>query len=97
MVSCAAGRRVPETTQSVQTMVSEEPADMVNARFAILASIPLPDNPPDDTLKPIVLPPICTLHEFLGSTSGVRRTLRDLDIYSLHLRRFATCMSITEK
>jgi len=56
-------------------MVSEEPADMVNARFAILASIPLPDNPPDDTLKPIVLPPICTLHEFLGSTSGVRQTL----------------------
>ncbi|KAF9441637.1 hypothetical protein P691DRAFT_470890 [Macrolepiota fuliginosa MF-IS2] len=57
--------------RSVQTFVPEEPEDMVNTRFAILASIPLPDNPPDDTLKPIVLPPACTLHEFLSSTSGV--------------------------
>jgi len=78
-------------------MVFEEPADMVNTRFAILASIPLPENSPDDTLKPIVLPPICTLHEFLGSTSGVRRTLQDSDIYSLPFRRFATCMSTTEE
>jgi hypothetical protein len=59
--------------QSVQTLTAEEPEDIVNARFAILASIPLPDNPPDDTLKPIVLPPTCSLHEFLNSTSGVRR------------------------
>ncbi|KAJ3564945.1 hypothetical protein NP233_g7954 [Leucocoprinus birnbaumii] len=61
--------------RSVQTLVSDEPEDMVNARFAILASIPLPDNPPDDTLKPIVLPPTCTLHEFLGSTSGPLRNM----------------------
>lgn len=65
----------PCKDRSVQTMVFEEPADMVNTRFAILASIPLPENSPDDTLKPIVLPPICTLHEFLGSTSGTLRNL----------------------
>ncbi|KAJ3569995.1 hypothetical protein NP233_g4688 [Leucocoprinus birnbaumii] len=61
--------------RSVQTLVSDEPEDMVNARFAILASMPLPDNPPDDTLKPIILPPTCTLQEFLGSTSGSLRNL----------------------
>ncbi|KXN91932.1 hypothetical protein AN958_11317, partial [Leucoagaricus sp. SymC.cos] len=64
---------VSREDRSVQTFVSEEPGDMVHARFAILASIPLPENPPDDTLKPIVLPPTCTLHEFLSSTSGTLR------------------------
>lgn len=66
---------------------------MVNARFAILASIPLPGNPPDDTLKPIVLPPTCTLHEFLSSTSGVSSCLMPRPGYltDLAFRLFATC------
>lgn len=65
----------PREERSVQTLISEEPEDMVNGRFSVLASIPLPENPPDDTLKPIVLPPTCTLHEFLSSTSGMLRNL----------------------
>ncbi|EKM81270.1 hypothetical protein AGABI1DRAFT_72163 [Agaricus bisporus var. burnettii JB137-S8] len=66
---------VISTTTALPAPCREERVkDMANARFAFLASIPLPDNPPDDTLKPIVLPASCTLHEFLGSTSDAHYT-----------------------
>ncbi|KAJ7778843.1 hypothetical protein DFH07DRAFT_911209 [Mycena maculata] len=50
---------------------SSEPEDIIKARHAMLAMIPLPADPPDDTLKPIVIPPPFTLHEFLANASGV--------------------------
>ncbi|KAJ6548181.1 hypothetical protein DFH09DRAFT_1320511 [Mycena vulgaris] len=46
---------------------SSEPEDIIKARHALLAKIPLPLDPPDDTLKPIVIPPPFTLHEFLAN------------------------------
>ncbi|KAJ6630320.1 hypothetical protein B0H10DRAFT_2349520 [Mycena sp. CBHHK59/15] len=49
---------------------STEPEDIIKARHAILAAIPLPPDPPDDTLKPIVIPASFTLHEFLANASG---------------------------
>lgn len=44
---------------------------MVKARNAILASLPLPDEVPDDTLSPLSIPSTFTLPEFLSSLSGV--------------------------
>ncbi|KAF8209311.1 hypothetical protein K438DRAFT_1711616 [Mycena galopus ATCC 62051] len=41
----------------------------------MLAAIPLPADPPDDTLKPIVIPPPFTLHEFLANATGVTLAL----------------------
>ncbi|KAF7353891.1 hypothetical protein MVEN_01075000 [Mycena venus] len=52
---------------------SSEPEDIIKARNAMLAVIPLPADPPDDTLKPIVIPPPFTLHEFLANATGSLR------------------------
>ncbi|KAK7036006.1 hypothetical protein R3P38DRAFT_3263460 [Favolaschia claudopus] len=57
------------------TPKSSEPEDIIKARNALLAAIPLPADPPDDTLKPIVLPPPFTLHEFLANATGPLRTV----------------------
>ncbi|KAJ3506110.1 hypothetical protein NLJ89_g7053 [Agrocybe chaxingu] len=54
---------------------TEDPTVLANARNAVLADIPLPDNPPDDTLNAIVIPPPFTLHEFLSGAPGPLRTL----------------------
>jgi hypothetical protein len=54
---------------------SDEPSDMVKARNAILAAIPLPKEVPDDTLSPLSIPATFTLQEFLSSMSGVTFTL----------------------
>ncbi|KAJ7041943.1 hypothetical protein C8F04DRAFT_111681 [Mycena alexandri] len=50
-----------------------KPEEIIKARHAMLASIPLPADPPDDCLKPIVIPPPFTLHEFLANASGSLR------------------------
>lgn len=50
---------------------SDEPEDMINARHAILASLPIPFDIPEDSLKPILIPAPFTLHEFLGNAPGV--------------------------
>ncbi|KAJ7819056.1 hypothetical protein B0H14DRAFT_3876804 [Mycena olivaceomarginata] len=50
-----------------------EPEDIIKARNALLATIPLPADPPDDTLKPIIIPPPFTLHEFLANATGPLR------------------------
>jgi hypothetical protein len=44
---------------------------MIKARYAILATLPIPDTIPDDVLTPIMLPAPFTIHEFLGNTTGV--------------------------
>lgn len=58
---------------------------MVNGRCAVLASISLSVNPPDDTLKPILLLLTYIPHEFPSSTSGVRTFLKPWDILLIHL------------
>ncbi|KAJ7184598.1 hypothetical protein C8R46DRAFT_1343652 [Mycena filopes] len=50
-----------------------DPEEIIKARHVMLASIPLPADPPDDCLKPIVIPPQFTLHEFLANASGSLR------------------------
>ncbi|KIK96671.1 hypothetical protein PAXRUDRAFT_32236 [Paxillus rubicundulus Ve08.2h10] len=42
----------------------------VATRQDALAALPLPTGIPDDALQPIILPAPCSLHEFLGNTSG---------------------------
>ncbi|KAH7911887.1 hypothetical protein BJ138DRAFT_1062170 [Hygrophoropsis aurantiaca] len=49
----------------------EGPEKCIAARQAILAALPLPPDIPDDALRPIVIPPPNTLHEFLGNASGL--------------------------
>ncbi|KAF9481346.1 hypothetical protein BDN70DRAFT_855397 [Pholiota conissans] len=53
---------------------SDDVKEMVNARNAVLAEIPLPDNPPDATLTAIVFPPPVTLHEFLNLAPAALKT-----------------------
>ncbi|KAJ8093460.1 hypothetical protein PM082_020317 [Marasmius tenuissimus] len=46
---------------------STEAEDLINARNKLLEAIPLPEDTPDDVLRPIALPPNSTLNEFLSS------------------------------
>ncbi|KAL4075324.1 hypothetical protein V8B97DRAFT_2022312 [Scleroderma yunnanense] len=45
----------------------------IAARQAILAALPLPSGIPEDSLQPIVLPALYSLHEFLRNTTGSTR------------------------
>ncbi|KAI8974237.1 hypothetical protein BD414DRAFT_424545, partial [Trametes punicea] len=49
-------------------------AEKIEARYAVLASLPLPSGIPDDALTPIVIPAPYTLHDFIGTTSGSLRS-----------------------
>ncbi|KAL5528882.1 hypothetical protein ACEPAG_4856 [Sanghuangporus baumii] len=49
---------------------SGHPIDMIRARNAVLTALPMPPGIPEDELKPIVLPPSMTIHEFLNNTVG---------------------------
>ena len=40
-------------------------------RNGILATLPIPDGVPEDTIRPFVIPPPYTLQEFLANASGV--------------------------
>ncbi|KAG1819769.1 uncharacterized protein BJ212DRAFT_1267581, partial [Suillus subaureus] len=51
--------------------LSDGPEKLILARQALLATLPLPADIPDDALNPILIPQSYTLHEFLGNTSGV--------------------------
>ncbi|KAG6830254.1 hypothetical protein H0H87_008743 [Tephrocybe sp. NHM501043] len=53
--------------------VSDEPVDMVAARNAILATLPLPEEAPDDTLSPLSIPAPLTIQEFISTLSGPLR------------------------
>lgn len=55
--------------------ISDEPLDMVKMRNAILATLPLPKEVPEDTLSPLSIPATFTLQEFLSSMSGVNFVL----------------------
>ncbi|KAJ7237730.1 hypothetical protein B0H12DRAFT_1138455 [Mycena haematopus] len=75
VLTCAQAPSIhPTSFQVVHTLPkSSEPEDIIKARNALLAAIPLPADPPDDTLKPIVIPPPFTLHEFLANATGSLR------------------------
>ncbi|KAJ7310589.1 hypothetical protein DFH08DRAFT_792024 [Mycena albidolilacea] len=64
-------RNGPPLQVAHTALKSSEPEDIIKARNALLATIPLPADPPDDTLKPIIIPPPFTLHEFLANATGV--------------------------
>ncbi|KAM5542076.1 hypothetical protein V8D89_004386 [Ganoderma adspersum] len=49
-------------------------AEKIEARYAILASLPLPSGIPEDSLTPILIPAPYTLHDFVGTTSGLLRS-----------------------
>ncbi|KAG6811809.1 hypothetical protein H0H92_005732 [Tricholoma furcatifolium] len=53
-----------------QIPASDEPADMHNARCAILAELPIPKDVPEDTLSPVTIPGSLTLQEFIATLSG---------------------------
>ncbi|KAE9396763.1 hypothetical protein BT96DRAFT_824268, partial [Gymnopus androsaceus JB14] len=51
---------------------SEEAQDLIHARNKLLAAFPIPDEAPNDVLKPIIIPtPYVNLYEFLASVPGV--------------------------
>lgn len=55
---------------------SNDPEYMMTIRHTLLAALPIPiDIPTDDALSPVNIPPPFTLHEFLGTTTGVSWTL----------------------
>ncbi|KAF8830921.1 hypothetical protein HHX47_DHR1000012 [Lentinula edodes] len=59
----------------VSSAPSEEAEDIINARNKLLATLPLPEEAPDDALKPIIIPtPYVNLYEFLASVPGVSIT-----------------------
>nr|VWO94535.1 Putative lipase ATG15 (EC (Autophagy-related protein 15) [Ganoderma boninense] len=49
-------------------------AEKIEARYAILASLPLPSGIPEDSLTPILIPTPYTLHDFVGTTAGLLRS-----------------------
>ncbi|KAG6860567.1 hypothetical protein C0995_009781 [Termitomyces sp. Mi166 len=53
---------------------SDEPADMVTARNAVLADLPLPQDAPEETLSPLNIPSPLTIQEFISTLSGSLRT-----------------------
>lgn len=61
---------------STHMPASDEPADMVAARNAILAGLVLPDEVPADTLSPLSIPAPLSLQEFIANLSGVSAFLR---------------------
>src|SRR3984957_17205174 len=69
---------------------TKEPEDMAKARHAILVSLPLPVEIPDDSLKPILIPSPFTLHEFLSNASGVSSGYLDFTAPSTYL----SCQSL---
>ncbi|KAG6876599.1 hypothetical protein C0992_012307 [Termitomyces sp. T32_za158] len=60
---------------------SDEPADMVAARNAVLADLRLPQDAPEETLSPLSIPPPLTIQEFISTLSGSLRT--SLNYYRL--------------
>ena len=73
-------------------------AEKIEARYAILASLPLPGDIPDDSLTPVLIPAPYSLHDFVGTTSGVRTSSFSLllwaDALPLSLCELSTCISL---
>lgn len=54
--------------------LGDGPEISILARQALLATLPLPADIPDDALNPILIPQPYTLHEFLGNASGTLKS-----------------------
>ncbi|KIK47710.1 hypothetical protein CY34DRAFT_73516, partial [Suillus luteus UH-Slu-Lm8-n1] len=54
--------------------LGDGPENSILARQALLATLPLPADIPDDALNPIFIPQPYTLHEFLGDASGTLKS-----------------------
>ncbi|KAG1778404.1 hypothetical protein EV702DRAFT_1026858 [Suillus placidus] len=54
--------------------LGDGPEKLILARQALLATLPLPADIPDDALNPILIPQPYTLHEFLGNASGALKS-----------------------
>ncbi|TFY81603.1 hypothetical protein EWM64_g2414 [Hericium alpestre] len=55
---------------SVTTPQPIRAEELIKSRNAILAALPLPTDIPSDSLKPIMIPPPFSLHEFLANAAG---------------------------
>ncbi|KAH9914513.1 uncharacterized protein BXZ73DRAFT_92797 [Epithele typhae] len=53
------------------TLPTLSTTEKINARYAVLASLPLPSGIPEDSLTPILIPSPHSIHEFIATTSGV--------------------------
>ena len=60
---------------------TEDVPQLIKMRHELLATIPLPENHPELTLSPIVLPAQITLHDFINGSPVVS----DLLMYFLHM------------
>ncbi|KAH8999160.1 hypothetical protein EDB92DRAFT_1791181, partial [Lactarius akahatsu] len=62
-----------QTPQVVANSLHQLPEaeESIRSRHAILATLPLPVGIPSDALRPILIPPSYTLHEFLASAIGL--------------------------
>ncbi|KAF8888233.1 hypothetical protein BD779DRAFT_461367 [Infundibulicybe gibba] len=80
--------RQKTVTENIQALLNNKidgSSEKMKARYQILESIPLPDAPPDDTLRPIIIPPPFTLHEFLANASGsLRSSLSNYRVFQGH-------------
>lgn len=63
---------------------------MVKARNAILATLPLPKEVPEDMLSPLSIPATFTLQEFLSSMSGVTFALSICTVTLIDVPHIAT-------
>lgn len=46
-----------------------------NERYAVLSELPIPPDMPSDVLAPIIIPAPFTIHDFLGTITGVSSDL----------------------
>lgn len=51
--------------------VYSQTAAPVKARYATLCELPIPPDMPSEVLSPILIPPPFTIHDFLGTITGV--------------------------
>ncbi|PSR70881.1 hypothetical protein PHLCEN_2v13243 [Hermanssonia centrifuga] len=55
---------------------SEKPETIIQARYDILAELPIPPDMPSDTvLRPIVIPSPYTIHDFIGTAIGTTQAI----------------------
>ncbi|KAI0628822.1 hypothetical protein C8Q77DRAFT_1220668 [Trametes polyzona] len=70
---------IPETPWTplegdrVAVLPTATTTEKIQARYAILAALPLPQGIPQETLAPIIIPSPHTLHDFIGTTSALDR------------------------
>lgn len=59
----------------LQELPAEDVLQLIKMRYELLAAIPLPENPPELTLAPILLPAQLNLHDFINGAPVVSGSL----------------------